>query len=219
MISKRVFLTGAATAAAVAATQGRWVRTTAPAEGEAGLPRAAPPVDAVVFNDRYSDARAFAQALTAQGVPALPIEGDAGRLWYGPLGKGVAGGWRRVAGIGTSMDLLILESLGREAGLRLRFLGQHDCRGAQTLTHSIFTKDAPVASALAADLRRPDWPQALAAALSADGPRAGGMVCAHAAADLQVGTSVDRSPDHPGMLLSWIFADRAADTGAGQEQS
>src|SRR5215469_6224354 len=140
MITKRGFLTGAASAAAIAATASRksWAAASGSPRGatqEQGTCSAAVVFDAVVFNERYSDARAFAQALADQGVPLLPIGGDAGTLWHGALGKQVAGGHRCLVGIGTSMDLLILQSLGREAGLRVRFLAHHDCRGRRTLTH------------------------------------------------------------------------------------
>jgi hypothetical protein len=179
-----------------------------------------PAFEAVVFNDRYSDARAFAQALAATGVPALAMAGDAGTLWHGALGKRVAGGCRRLAGVGTSMDLLILESLGREAGLRVRFLAQHDSRGSRTLTHSI-AGDAAAYAGIAGELSTPDWPARLAAALPgwADHACAGQAVSIATAAGLRVITPVERSPDHPGMLLSWILGTQTIDTGMQQEQS
>ena len=223
MITKRVFLTGAASAAAVAATASRGTWATANHAGAsdadtggsaAGTQHAAPAFDAVVFNDRYSDARAFAQALAAAGVPALAMAGDAGTLWHGALGKCVAGGCRRLAGVGTSMDLLILESLGREAGLRVRILAQHDSRGSRTLTHSIAGDNAAYGS-LAAELGMPDWPARLAAALPrlADHACAGQVVSVATAAGLRVATNIERSQDHPGLLFSWIVGTRATDTG------
>src|SRR6185437_4248035 len=125
MITKRGFLRGASAAAfAAAAPRGSWAASaTGEQRSENNLPEmpASPPFDVVVFNDRYSDARAFAQALGQRAVPTLAMAGDAGTLWHGTLAKEVAGGRRRLAGIGTSMDLLILESLGWEAGLRIRF--------------------------------------------------------------------------------------------------
>ena len=132
MITKRGFLTGAASAVAATASRGSWAAANhagASASNTVGGAASAwrtAPIDAVVFNDRYSDARAFAQALAALGVPVLSMAGDAGTLWHGALGKGLAGGHRRLVGVGTSMDFLILESLGREAGFKVRFLAQHD---------------------------------------------------------------------------------------------
>jgi hypothetical protein len=217
MITKRGFLTGAASAA-VAATASRGAWAANPASATAGNPggslastqHCAPAFDAVVFNERYSDARAFAQALAAAGVPALAMAGDAGALWHGALGKCMAGGYRRLAGVGTSMDLLILESLGRDAGLKVRFLAQHDCRGSRTLTHSIAGENAAWAS-LADELAALDWPVRLAVALPrlAEQACAGQAVSVATATGLRVATAVERSQDHPGMLFSWILGDRA----------
>jgi hypothetical protein len=109
------------------------------------------------------------------------------------------------------MDLLILESLGREAGLKVRFLAQHDGRGSRTLTHSIAGESAPYAS-LADELAAPDWPVRLAVALPrlAEQACAGRAVSIATAAGLRVATTVERSQDHPGMLFSWILGNPAA---------
>jgi hypothetical protein len=229
MITKRGFLTGAASAAAVAATvsRGTWEDANGARVGAddtggsaAGTPHSAPAFDAVVFNDRYSDARAFAQMLGDLGVPVLAMAGDAGALWHRTLSKSVAGGRRRLAGVGTSMDLLILESLGREAGLKLRFLAQHDSRGSRNLTHSIAGDDAAYAG-LADELGKSDWAARLAAALPrlADYACAGAAVSIATAAGLRVVSDVEHSQDHPGMLFSWILGDRAVDAAIHQEQA
>ena len=121
MWSKRDFVKGAAavlTAGAVA--PGR-------AAVSAALPAlAAPPapvvsaVDVVVYNDWYPAAHTFAADLARQGVRALAVQGDAGKLWYDTLRGLVAGGSRRIAGMTTHTDLLILETLARDAGLKVR---------------------------------------------------------------------------------------------------
>jgi len=200
LITKRRFLTGVASSAAVAAAvSGRatpW--GPGPATPRATAFEAAPvepttaTFDSVVLNERYSDARLFARTLAARGVPVLPIAGDAGTLWYGMLRKQVNSGRGCIAGMGTPTDLMILESLGREAGLRVQFRAQHDARGRRTLTHSISGNDGP---SLAEGLDAPDWAARLAAAL----PRvAGGLVTTH----------IERAVDHPGMLVSWVLARR-----------
>ena len=121
MWSKRDFVKGAAavlTAGAVA--PGR-------AAVSAALPAlAAPPapvvsaVDVVVYNDWYPSAHTFAADLARRGARALPVQGDAGRLWYDTLRGLVAGGSRRIAGMTTHTDLLIIETLARDAGLKVR---------------------------------------------------------------------------------------------------
>ncbi len=201
MITKRGFLRGASAAAfAAAAPRGSW-SAEAPTR---------PSFDVVVFNDRYSDARAFAQALGERGVPTIAMAGDAGTLWHRTLAKSVTGERRaaertRLAGIGTSMDLLILESLGREAGLRMRCVARHDCRGSRTLTHVIPAKYTYAdAATLTRELGGPDWPVRLAS-LFADVPLPGPVLAsAGDAVDLRIVTTAERSDDHPGVLFSWI---------------
>ena len=200
LITKRRFLTGAASTAAVAAAVSRSATTwsaastsvPAPASDDAPPTVATPVFDAVVFNERYSDARLFAQTLGAQGVALMPIAGDAGTLWYAALREQVVRGRGCLVGMGTPMDLMILECLGREANLQMRLRAQHDARGRKTLTHSISGNDGP---SLAVDLGASDWPARLATALP------------HVARGV-VTTQMERSADHPGMLISWVLARR-----------
>ncbi len=192
-MTKRGFLASAAASAAAAAL----TRRATPEATRDALHA----FDAVVFNERYSDARVFAQTLGARGLPMVPIAGDAGALWYRVLREQVDSGRHRLVGCGTSIDLLILESLGREAGLRLCFQAQHDARGRKTLTHSIRAEDACRAH-LEQELTSSDWPSRLAAAL----PRA--AILQASAAGSVVVTDVPRSEDHPGMLVSWVLADK-----------
>ena len=73
--------------------------------------------DVVVYNEWFPEARELARM---PGVTALPIQGDAGKLWYGPLRARIDAGARRIAGLTTHTDLLILETLARESGLKVR---------------------------------------------------------------------------------------------------
>jgi hypothetical protein len=78
------------------------------------------PFDVVVYNDWYPQAQAFAADLSARGVRALAVQGDAGKLWYDTL-RGLVGKRScRIAGMTTHTDLLILETLARDKGLRVR---------------------------------------------------------------------------------------------------
>lgn len=109
-LSKRDFVKGVASVALVATATG--ARRT-------GLPQSRKTLfDVVVYNNLYPQACAFAASLTAQSVRSLAVEGDAGRLWYGTLRTLVDGGARRIAGMTTYTDLLILETLARDKGLR-----------------------------------------------------------------------------------------------------
>ena len=198
-ITKRGFLAGAASAAAVVST---------PA-GVVWASERATPFDLVVFNERYGDARLFAQALGAQGAAMLPIAGDAGTVWFGTLAKGIASGQRRIAGMGTPTDLFILETLAREADhMRVQFVAHHDCRGGSTLTHSFYADGRGRQVGRAVQSAGAQWPSALAAALphAADDTVRPAVAGRSVAADIRLTTNVERSDDHPGMLVSWILA-------------
>jgi hypothetical protein len=106
MWSKRDFVKGAAAVLTAGAVAPGWA--------------AVPAVDVVVYNDWYPVAHTFAADLARRGARALPVEGDAGRLWYDTLRGLVAGGSRRIAGMTTHTDLLIIETLARDAGLKVR---------------------------------------------------------------------------------------------------
>lgn len=74
--------------------------------------------DVVIYNDWFPQARGFVAGFPA--ARALAVGTDAGQLWYGTLRKLVKSGLRRVAGVSSHTDLLILETLAREAGLKVR---------------------------------------------------------------------------------------------------
>ena len=78
------------------------------------------PFDVVVYNDWHPQAQAFAADLSERGVRTLAVKGDAGKLWYDTL-RGLVGKRScRIAGMTTHTDLLILETLARDKGLRVR---------------------------------------------------------------------------------------------------
>jgi hypothetical protein len=91
MLTKREFIKGTAAVAIAAAI----------------TPQSA----VVVYDERHPEARAF-----ARGRGAVPLRGDAGRLWYDTL-RGLKP--RRILGMTTHTDLLILRILAREQGLKV----------------------------------------------------------------------------------------------------
>jgi hypothetical protein len=84
------------------------------------LPAARDTFDVVVYNDWHPQAHAFAADLAKRGVRTLAVQGDAGKLWYDTLRGLVGKGPCRIAGMTTHTDLLILETLARDQGLRVR---------------------------------------------------------------------------------------------------
>lgn len=104
-LTKREFVKGAAATIVIA---------TAPTRA-----RNSSKFDVVVYNEWFPQACTFADGLAAQGARVLPVAGDAGRLWYDALRALVGRGHRRIAGMTTHTDLLILETLARDTGLRV----------------------------------------------------------------------------------------------------
>ena len=117
-LSKRDFVKGAAASVVVVAAASKAGRPGGAASAsETDLPGER--FDVVVYNDWFSQARAFASQQAEQGVRILPVAGDAGHLWYRTLRALINDGHRRIAGVTTHTDLLILETLAREKGLRV----------------------------------------------------------------------------------------------------
>jgi hypothetical protein len=122
MWSKRDFVkAAAAVVTAGVVPPGRAAVSAVAAKSAVPRARSAPAdFDVVVYNDWFPSAQAFAADLARRGAVSLAVQGDAGRLWYDTLRGVVAGGSRRIAGMTTHTDLLILETLARDQGLKVR---------------------------------------------------------------------------------------------------
>ena len=122
MWSKRDFVKGAAAVVTAGVVVPGRAAVSAVAAASTVPPAGAAPsdFDVVVYNDWFPPATAFAADLARRGVLSLAVQGDAGKLWYDTLRGVVAGGSRRIAGMTTHTDLLILETLARDAGLKVR---------------------------------------------------------------------------------------------------
>jgi hypothetical protein len=115
-VTKREFVKGAA-AVAVAVTAGRLnVGAAQPSSFETSF-------DVIVYNNWFPQAQEFVARFPA--ARALAVGGDAGQLWYETLRGLVNSGSRRVAGLTSHTDLLILETLTRDAGLKVRSRNAH----------------------------------------------------------------------------------------------
>jgi hypothetical protein len=116
-VTKREFVKAAAASAAVAlAALVRRRSAENPPATDADAPAAS--FDVIVYNNWFPQAHEFATRFPA--ARALAVGGDAGQLWYATLRGLVSRGVRRIAGLTTHTDLLILETLAREHGLKVR---------------------------------------------------------------------------------------------------
>ncbi len=118
-VTKREFVKGAAAVAlTVSAAEALAIATSGPrASADPHGPQSVS-FDVFVYNDWFPQARQFAASFRA--TRALAVGGDAGRLWYDSLRGLVDSGFRRIAGLTSHTDLLILETLARDTGLKVR---------------------------------------------------------------------------------------------------
>lgn len=158
-----------------------------------------PPINAVLFDRRYSACREFAGALAREGAKAFDVQPDVAVLWYGPLRDHLAARGGCVAGLTTFADFAVSQSFGRDYQLSLRHEGAHDGRGSNIVTHRL--RAAEILDGIAAALRTADseWAEALAAAL---------MRSKSIASDGRWRRSIAQTSgagEHPGFLQSWLL--------------
>jgi hypothetical protein len=190
MFDRRDFIKTTAAAGAIAATPGL-------AAAAAVKPSA---ISLVLYDPRFSDSRAFAQALMARGARGFSTEVDIGRLWNGPLGEAFAQAPGALAGMTPHTDLFVSTVFARElARARVAFEALHDSRGAQVLSHRLEVGSQQ--RGLAGELTAAGgaWPTRLADCLALSGewskPQARETAITNTVAE-----------DHPGALFSWVIA-------------
>jgi hypothetical protein len=169
-----------------------------PAMGASWAPGTSP-IAAVMYDERYSDCRSFADILVRRGATPFPVNGDCGRLWHGALREHLVGNRGNVAGLTTDSDFVVSRACGKELGLGLVYEGAHDSRGSSNLTHRLrsVAYQREIATAIGGD--GASWAEALAQLLLR-------LPSCHSAAIFGAPVSLKspRSSDHPGYLTSWL---------------
>jgi hypothetical protein len=117
-----------------------------------------------IFDDRYVEARIFAEAMGRFGVPVQPLEnGDVTDLWRSA--RDALRRRRQAAIAGTTQfgPMFAFEQLGREHRMRVVLRIEHQARDDGTIEHVM--TGPPETLALAEDLRLQgaDWPVLMAA--------------------------------------------------------
>ena len=163
-------------------------------ETEQRIPRIA----AVVYDERYSDCRLFADILMRHGATPFSVSGDCGRLWHGTLREHLADNPGSVAGLTTDSDFVVSRACGRELGLRLAYEGAHDSRGSNDITHRLRSTayQREIVAALGSGA---SWAETLAQSLR--------RLPSHDSAGIfgaPVSLKTPRSSDYPGYLTSWL---------------
>jgi hypothetical protein len=168
-------------------------------------------ITAVIYDERYCDCSAFAEALRRQGATAFPANGDSASLWYGALRAQLLRHGGRVAGFTTHSDLGVSQSCGRELQLKMLYQGAHDCRASSSLTHRLRGRVDQQIMAAAFTGGNASWPRRLARILChIPGPDSGSTASPDDSADRatweETSVTTSRSGDHPGYLTSWLLA-------------
>jgi hypothetical protein len=153
----------------------------------------------VLVDERVAESVAFGRELAAHGARTLSVHEDIGRLWRDELIQ-VCAAHGAIAGLTSHATLFVADVSARQLGARVRFQGEHDCRGRDVLTHSLrlHWELRGLGRFLAA--ANTQWPATLAARL-AEMPAAIGHLT-----DERVLTDTPRSESHPGSLFSWLIA-------------
>lgn len=204
-MNRRDFLKGAGAAIVPAAIPGAIWGAAASQRTQESSPEISPaiaPITAVVFDDRYADCQAFADALARRGAKAFATNADAAQLWYGPLRAHLAQHPGRVAGLTTYADFSVSQACGRELGFAQLYEGEHDGRRSRTyLAHRLRTVDA--GHEIAAAFAGASWAAQLAGALSR--MPAPTVAAVRIATQRSATATTLRPAGHPGYLNSWLL--------------
>lgn len=204
-MNRRDFLKGAGAAMVPAAIPAAMWGSASDTTGERGqeISRNIVPIVAVVFDERYADCKAFADALADRGAKSFATNADAVQLWYGPLRAYLAQNPGRVAGLTTYADFSVSRVCGRELNFAQLYEGEHDGRRSRThLAHRlrISSSDHEIAAAFADASWATQLAHALARLSTADD---------HASqtdAPYSATSTTPRSEGHPGYLNSWLLS-------------
>jgi hypothetical protein len=185
---RRDFVKGAAAVAGVLAVR------------SAGARAAAHGITAVVYDERYGDARCFAGVLVRHGAVPFATRRNIARLWYDAAPCDTLVSRSRIAGFTPYSDFMLAQAIVGRRGAAVLYEGVHDCRGSNTLNHGL--KCGVSAQQLGEVLATAGagWPSSLAVGLESyltdESP---GRI-------LRIATATRRAPDFPGTLVSWVMA-------------
>jgi hypothetical protein len=197
-LNKREFITGAIALTGSALTA---EALAAAAEPRDALGCDGSPVTAVLYDERYGDARAFAAALAGRGATAHRTGQDVVALWYREVRDLASQPRARIAGLTPQSDLALLQGCAAELRLKLLYEGLHDRRRSEGLAHSVRARGA-LATAAVRGLcsAQTEWTGALAQVLARAASRGdwSGWL------DV-VQPGVRPAADHPGTLATWMI--------------
>lgn len=135
--SRREFLKTAIAVSAMPIVAGATAGTATAAVSPQALP-----LYKVIFDEQFSECRAFARKVRTFGLPVQGITADVTALWFNDL----HGRWQvnpiAIAGLTAPAALFCLERLAWEHGMRVIFHAEHRNLSKQVVQHAVFDGDA-----------------------------------------------------------------------------
>lgn len=158
-------------------------------------------LDALVVDERHSQAREFATRARSLGAPVRPIAGDITHLWRDELLARWQSRPGAIAGLTERPALFLLERLGWDHDLRVVFQAEHAVNG-RGFRHTLKRSgDSALAAELAAAGQA--WPAVLAETFVMAAP-------APARDYRPTDAALAATRDEATALYSWIIAPRQA---------
>jgi hypothetical protein len=108
----------------------------APAFGSSLL-GSSPLLARAVFDERFAEARAFADVFQSRGMPTTGIRGDVAALWYHDLKARLLEQRSPLVGLTDRTALFCLEELARDVGMKVQGRIDHTFNQGGTLTHQV----------------------------------------------------------------------------------
>ncbi len=187
-MQRRAFMKGSMAAAGI------WALGTAGANAAHRGAR----IQAVIYDERYADARRFAAVLGGMGAAQLPAGSNIVQLWYEAPARMILADAARIAGLTTQSDAVVARAVAAARGLRVLYEGMHDGRGVAGVTHRFERANGPEL-ARRINASGAAWAGAVAAEVQSAGLASDG------AALTARTVGANRSPDFPGTLVSWLL--------------
>lgn len=148
-----------------------------------------------IHDERYPDSMRFARGLPTNGTLRIPVQTDIVRLWHGKFPEVLQEDRAWIGGLTTGSDQALVEACVKPYGFKSCFIGRHDGRGAEQLTHTLDYRGADLD--LAGIFTDEYWALHLAVALVTRGLSEGDARTAMATSP--------RPAAYPGTLFSWLL--------------
>jgi hypothetical protein len=157
----------------------------------------------VIFDKRFGACRRFANEMKRRALAMEAIRGDVTSIWYGDLYYQWKGGRAMeraaaIAGMTAPGAIFCLETLARDAGMRVALRVDHRWSGEQ-IEHEVAGPKNALTRMAELEAARANWPQRIAEMVASFPVEAGSVVSA------RVFGEAARGADDPEHLVTWVI--------------